>query len=365
MLQSALGIFTYYMLVIFVIALPFDAIAERETSVLQAEKKETSSNLTGQTLVDSNAEEDSLDDDYSESCSEKTINENNIEKSFFSYFDNTHESISSGVEFMAQKMDSFFSRSGDNYESSGSYLRIRQNIISREGGLVENLTDLRFKLRLPNTQKKLKLFVETKAEDDPNAVLTGDENAPTADVTEGDYLLALQADPSGKYGFKFKPRLGIHLGSNIDPYVRFRLSREDEFAKWKLKWNETLQWYDSIGWGVDSYLELSRKINDYDLFRSSTFASWKNQTDQFDISHVFSIFHAFNDKRALTYYAGAYGVSEPAVYATHYLLGMNYRQNVHKDYLFIELEPQVKYQKINNFHAEHSFTIRLEVLFKK
>lgn len=304
--------------------------------------------------------------DADEEISIEDSPDNNENTPFFSFFDSTEERISSGVESLAKNVDDFFTESGAVYDSSGSYLRLRQNMVFQEAGVIDHTTDIRFKLRLPKTEKKLKLFFETKPEDDPNNILTGSESAPTTDVKEGDYRLALQADHGEKYGFKFKPRLGLRLNSSdIEPYVKFRLIKDREYVKWHLKWHETLQWYDSIGWGLDSYFELGRKINEGDLFRSSTFARWKNETDIFDWSHVFSMYHVYSNRRALSYYVGAYGVSEPTVHASHYLLGATYRQNIHKDYLFFEIEPQIKYQKINDFEAEHSLALRLEFIFKQ
>ena len=77
------------------------------------------------------------------------------------------------------------------------------------------------------------------------------------------------------------------------------------------------------------------------------------------------MFHAIGKNKALSYYAGVYGLSEPQLHATHYLLGLTYRQSIHKDYLFIEIQPQILYQKINGFQPEHTLLFSLEMMFKK
>lgn len=364
MSYSGSGFFIYWTLIV-CIFLPIDVMAEPEPPVSVEVTQDITLDSIDTGMPDDNETDEDESDDESETCPENKPDKNNIEKPFFSFLESTHQSISSGVELMARNIDEYFTENGDIYDSSGSYLRLRQNIISREGGIVETTTDTRFKLRLPNTQKKLKLFFETSSEKEPEYISSQIENTPTAEIKDGDSILGLQADTRDKYGFKFKPTVGVRLGSNADIFVKFRFRKEKEFTKWNLKWHETLQWYDSIGWGVDSYFELNKKIHDDVLFRSSTFARWTNEEDQFDLSQVFSLYHVFNKKKAISYYAGAYGVSEPVVYATQYLLGANYRQNIYKDYLFIEIEPQIRYQKINEFHAEHSLTFRLEVLFKK
>ena len=75
--------------------------------------------------------------------------------------------------------------------------------------------------------------------------------------------------------------------------------------------------------------------------------------------------HTLSKRRAVSYFVGAYGISEPTVHATHYIVGATYRQNIHKDYLFYELSPQLEYKKENDFHSEFSLLFRVEIIFKK
>ena len=182
---------------------------------------------------------------------------------------------------------------------------------------------------------------------------------------EKNYSAGIQADIGEKYGWKFKPAAGIHLDSIIDPFATFKLYRKYMFNKWSVNWQETPYWYNSFGWGFDSYLELNKKFSEEDLFRIATFARWREDIDHFELSQVYSMFHTLDKKKALSYYAGVYGISEPSVHTTHYLIGSTYRQNIHKDYLFIELVPQIIYKNTNNFRAEPSIVFRIEMIFKK
>ena len=311
---------------------------------------------------------DELEDDiYSEeeTCPEDETVSREIDDSFFSFFDESQEYVSSSVESMARYMDEFFTSNRDFYDTSGSYLSLKQNALFREKGIIEYTSKVKFKLRLPNTEKNLKLFFESPEDKNPYDISTQTENIPITSEEEANSILGVQADSGERFGWKYKPTIGLKLGSTIDPFVRFRFSKEFDFAKWNIKWDEVPYWYDSFGWAFDSYLELNRKIRKDNLFRTATFARWKNETDQFELSQVFSMFHTISEKKALSYYAGVYGVSEPEVHTTHFLLGLNYRKSIHKNYLFIEIKPQILYQRINNFHAEHSILLSIEMIFKK
>lgn len=351
MSYSGIRTFIYFIVIFACTFSPISVAADSERFVLDESLSKT--NL------------ENIDIENDEICPDEPLFPNEPDESIFSFFDSPREYVSSTVEAMARNMDEYFVDDKIFYDSSGSYLSLRGSVIFNDGGKVRFTSNIRFKLRLPNTEKKFKLFFETKSDKQPYNVSTNSENVPSSQASEGDAVFGIQADSGEGFGWKYKPTLGANVDSGIDVFAKFKFSREHEFAKSSIKWNETPYWYNSIGWGFDSYLELNRKLDDDSLFRSSTFAGWKDNTDQFDLSQVFSFFHTINKKKAVSHYIGVYGESEPIINTTQYLLGIIYRENFHKDYLFFEIEPQIKYQKINRFHPEHSIVFRLEMLFKK
>ena len=358
MTHSALGNFIYIILFIVYMLLP---------TIVTAEVENLSHSFTEQKIIDENLDIDDSNDDIVED--EDVVEDQPLKtepkRPFFSFLDRPHNVISTKVEAFARNIDEFFSKDKVFYETSGTYLRLRADSVFNEGGDVGYEGNVRLKLRLPNTKRKLKFTLESDANERPDDITTQLENTPIAVVEDKDYFAGLQATLGKKNEWQFKPSIGLRLSSSVEPYVKFRLKRKYEFTKWNIYWHETPYWFDSFGWGFDSYLELNTKISDEALFRASTFARWTNEADQFELSQVFSIFHTLSKRRAMSYFVGVYGNSEPTVFATHYLIGATYRQNVHKDYLFFEIIPQIKYDKLNDFHAEQTLTLRVEFVFKK
>ena len=311
-------------------------------------------------------EMDISDSWLAEECLENILLECDKEKRFFSFLDKTQKSISSRVEKFAKSVDKFFSDDKVYYDRSGSYLRIRADAIWSEGGDIGYDTDIRFKLRIPHSQKKLKFFLETGADERPDEVLIQPESKLISAVREEDYFSGFQITLGEEHDWQFKPSVGLHLGSEIYPYAKIRLKKRFASTNWSINLHETPFWFDNeIGWGFDSYFEVNRKTSKNSLFRAATFARWTNEPDQFEMSQTFTMFHILSKRDALSYYAGVYGISEPTVFAEHYLLGATYRQNIHEDYLFLDIIPQIRYQKINDFHAEYQLTFRVEMFFIK
>ena len=66
----------------------------------------------------------------------------------------------------------------------------------------------------------------------------------------------------------------------------------------------------------------------------------------------------------MIYSAGVFGISEPIVIATDYLLQVRHRKQLHSDYLFMELIPKIQYQRENDFEPVFSLIFRVEIVFK-
>ncbi len=287
------------------------------------------------------------------------------DEDFLSFLDAPQKYISSGVEALASTLDEFFSNDKVFYESSGTYLRLRGDMIRDENGELQYTGDIRFKLRLPNTKKKIKLTFESDADERRDNNAGQSENIPANAAKNNDYFAGLQATLGKKHAWQFKPSIGLRLGSTVEPYFRLRARRRYMLEKWSIHWAETAYWFNSTGTGLDSLLEFNNKITDDDLFRAGSFARWTNKTDYYELNQTFSMFHTLSDRKALSYYVTIYGISEPTISATRYLIGLTYRQRIHKDYLFFEIIPQIKYQKINDFKSEFSVLFRIEIIFKK
>ena len=297
---------------------------------------------------------------------QKSTSPVNEDESFFSVFDTPHSYISSNVESLVRDLDEYFSSDKVRYEKSGTLLRLRGDVIWAESNGVKVKSDIRLKLQLPLTQKKMSLVFQSKVAERNFDGSSEERDTAYVEVERGEeYTAEIQTSLGEKSSWQFKPSIGAYLTSSIDTYVKFRFNHQQSFDKWSINWDETPYWVDSIGWAFDSYFEINRKIGEHDLFRSATYAGWRNDNDYFELSQFFSINYRLDEKSAVSYFSGVYGLDDPKIHTTQYLLGVNYRRNLHKNYLFLEVKPEVKYLEINRFRPEHSIILRFEMLFQK
>ena len=132
-----------------------------------------------------------------------------------------------------------------------------------------------------------------------------------------------------------------------------------------MNFNQSFYWFDSTGYGADSTLRWDRGISNKFLFRSESFLRYTDLLDYYEMSQTFSIIHTLSHKRAITYKVGAFGQTEDStVYATTYLLNALYRNNIYKDYLFLDLQPQILFEKDNDFKGRLELFVRLEIFYR-
>ena len=310
-----------------------------------------------------------LEDDEDENLvyddTNKSIPSKN-DSSYFSYIDSSQRYISSGLNSLATNLDEFFANEKPYYDSSESYLRLDFSFIFNEDGKVRSTNDVNFKLRLPNTEKKFQLVFETDtAESDSSSTQTKNINITESEKeNEKEYFAGIQATLKDVEHWHFRTATGLRITDRLDPFMRINMDWRDKYGNWSLHWNENPYWSNSTGWGLNSLFEFDRNISAKILFRSSSLASWTATLDYFNLSQVFSIFQVLSDKSALSYQAGVYGVNKPEILTTNYLLSMNFRRNIHKDYLFFEITPQINYPETDNFSPEHTITFKFDMIFK-
>jgi hypothetical protein len=286
------------------------------------------------------------------------------DKAFLSFLDPHQETVSSGFEAMVRSVDEFFANEKTAYTSSGSYLRVTVDFTFNEGGDFTSRGDLKIRARFPLTQRKLKLTIESDP-DEQRSELEREQDTPVDRDDKAIFAgLATRWGDADKW--HIDPSIGVKIRSPLDYYVRVRAGRSYEISKSSIiDLFQSIYWFDSTGYGADTNIDYHYMITENVIFRSSSAARYTEENEYWDLSQNFYITHKLSDKRAISYQAGVFGISEPTVFATDYLLLVRYRQNIHKDWLFFEVTPQILYQEEFDFKAEHSLLLRLEAYFSK
>lgn len=269
----------------------------------------------------------------------------------------------------AANIDRFFGGDSHYEESNKSVFQLGLSKVSGYGGDPKLKLSGRVNLRLPSTEGRLHLLLETDPEQymtsEPaksQTVLRNQVAAPTNYALAARYAKELQDiwHFNMDWGVKFR---GITTDPN--PFVRTRGSYSVPLGEWRLKISESVFWFKTIGAGETTRLDLEHFLTEPTLFRASSTATWLHLKQNFDLRQDFSVYQTMNDRNALLYQASVLGVSNPTNHVTEYVLLVNYRYRMHRDWLFFDLSPQLHFPKAENYQRRSSLMLRLEMLFDK
>jgi hypothetical protein len=262
-------------------------------------------------------------------------------------------------------VDRFFADERNFQENTDSVFQLDFTRVTGYGGAHQFAMSGRAKVRLPNTEKRLHLLIESDPDKnvstDPNrrqTVLTGTNTKPQS------YGAGVRYEQTKEERWHFSTDGGLKFqGINTTPFARSRLSYGIPLAEWRMKAAETVFWFNTIGAGEMTQLDFERTISEPLLFRATSNATWLHDKQNLDLRQDLSFFHTLNERTALLYQASAIGVSRPQTQVTDYVLLVLCRYRLHRKWMFFELSPQVHFPKAREFKSSGMLSMRLEVLF--
>ncbi len=265
-------------------------------------------------------------------------------------------------------MDRFFGNDRNYQESNKSVVQLDLARATGYGGDRKLDLSVRANLNLPSTERKYHLLIESNPDQNISGEPTTNQNTSITNQLSGpqSYGLALRYEQikeelkvlhtSADAGLKFQ-------GININPFMRARTSYSVPLDTWRLKAAESVYWFNTIGVGETTQVDLEHVLSEPVLFRATSNATWLKEQQNFDLRQDLSVYHTLNERTAVLYQVSAIGVSNPQVELTEYVAQILYRYRLHRKWMFFELNPQLVFPKVNNFTPSFALTMRLEMLF--
>ena len=284
----------------------------------------------------------------------------------FDSLDTSRDYLSDKFVGYVSDIDRFFGDERHYQESNTSVIQMDITRVSGYSGDDKFVLSARAKLDLPSTEKRLHLLLETNPDQNINGAPPQDQNLPAANqtTTPQSYGAALRYEKSIDEIWHFSTDTGLKFqGIHIDPFVRARGSFSAPFDEWRFKATETAFWFHTIGAGETTQIDLEHSISEPILFRASSYATWLNDTQNFDLRQDLSFYQSLNERTALLYQASAIGVSNPQLQVTDYVLLIDYRYRLHKKWVYFELSPQLHFPREKDFQSSPAIIMRLEMLF--
>jgi hypothetical protein len=276
------------------------------------------------------------------------------------WYDSAHAYMNTAFCEPAVWFDDFFASDRIFEEVGGTYVRWRNDFIYQQETGFDFNTNLNFSIELPRISSKLKLILEGDRDPQLQDALPGGQ-AESTDNTIGLRVDVKDTDRS-KFNVTFsaKPRVRARY--------RYTYPARDDFI---IRFTQEVQNEKGVN-GARTRLDLEKAFLPLKLLRSTTEIFADEDSPGAEWAQAFALFQRINRKKSVSYEASVVGITRPENLVTNYRLGVRYRMNIHRDYLFLEATPDITWPidlsedretVIKERRSVWSLIVRLEVHF--
>ena len=275
------------------------------------------------------------------------------------WYDEAHAYMNTAFCEPAVWFDDFFASDRIFEEVGGTYVRWRNDFIYQQEDGFDFRTNLNFSIELPRISSKLKLILE------------GDEDPQLQDVLPGGQTQDTQNTVGLRVDVKKTDRSKFNVTFSAKPRVRARYRytypARDDFI---IRFTQEIQNEKGVN-GARTRLDLEKAFLPR-LLRSTTEVFVAEDIPGADVATALVLFKRISRKKSVSYEASVSGVTKPTNLVTNYRLGVRYRMNIHRDYLFLEATPDITWPiglsedretVIEERRSVWSLIVRLEVHF--
>lgn len=277
------------------------------------------------------------------------------------WMDSSHSYATEQAQALTEWMDDYFGEPNYELESAESQVRIDFTTDWDEQDGTNNNVRLRGKIQVPRISKRLNLVFSDEG---------GDELDPDREERKLDDSFGLLYRVSEGKHSRFDLTMGISW-NNVRPGVRYRYQGALSDVS-TYRFTQRLQYENSEGGYATSQIELNRVLDEDTILRWNNRAVYGEETNGTEWLSRVSLFQrhkTINGKRqmGINYFGAVNGFTDPD-YVKNYRLGVLFRRQVYRDYLFLELEPAYNYRKENedaNRQFAWSIALRLQIALER
>ena len=285
-----------------------------------------------------------------------------------SVFDDVHELVNQRFIDLVGDLDDLFGGEASQDLGNQSWARLRLGVTGFESDSPDLRGNIKLKLVLPNTEKRLQLLLSTEDQDTLDA---GEARGQGLTTEQQDNVsLALRFLQSVQRQSSFKFDLGARVRDDrAQAFVRFNTSRKflvnggDEKRDLALINN---LWYFSES-GYENRLRLVYRqhlsLSHIDFIQSISQITWQEDQRGAGLVQNFAAFHKLNDRTFLGVEGILDSVSSPEPgdkVLTSIESRWRFRQNIWRDWFYYEVIPRIRWEDDRDFSARYGIQLQVE-----
>lgn len=306
-----------------------------------------------------------ISDNATEKDSEKVSPaEDELQPGENTFVDAWHHALSGTITGSAHWVDSFFYDERIEAEENQSRLLLRIESFSEEGEGTDLKLRASLRFAIPYAQRRLKLIVVGEPDNEPD--IGGTTARPFDRIDNNDVSVSLQHAIMQKLNRYLSTRLGF-VFRNWEPRI-FLEGRYRSFLvldPWGVRFTERLRWYTDKGWESRATLDFERPLSERFFFRTTVECDWLEEQGGFPHALTFSVSQILSPRRAIEYSWDNSFQTSPNYYLEEVAFRIRYRQRIWRDWLFYDIEPQMRFPKSDGLQMTPGIFLRLEAIIGK
>jgi hypothetical protein len=303
-------------------------------------------------------------------CAEETApvesstkkNDGDVLEKYYPY----EQRIAGWVDNTARGIDSFFGTDAAWSTENESWLRITNDFSWDQTQQGSAELRPRLKIDLPTASKRLRLLIENDSPEQRTAV---QEAVPNLRSTDNERTTVVGLGTSlDRWAPAWRKSLqaGVRVAWPPEPYVRFKARRMWQLGgAWELNAYNRLSWFEQDGYSAKSEIKIGQALAPRWRIDFPTDLAWREDRDYLEFAESVNLTHIVNERSAISYAAGVAGTGLQGPQITGYFLSADYRRNISRRIIFVNLIPVVGFPRDEGFNPRVGFTFRLELYFQK
>ncbi|MBI2521324.1 MAG: hypothetical protein HYV97_12955 [Bdellovibrio sp.] len=240
------------------------------------------------------------------------------------------------------------------------------SIYKKESIKPEYNFDLKIKVHLPSTTKRMKIVIEKERDEILESTNSDAVNARTGETTptKSNYVAGLNYILSSSPYYETFLDLGMKILLPLDPFAKFRIQKNVITSYVNISAAQKFIYYRQDGFQEISQLSFSRKFNPTFQTEQANSLSWEDKTDTFILRNSLTLNQNITDKKTMSYSIGANARLSPVLHYYSYDCAISYRQLIHSKWLYASLAIGADFPKDHDFQMEKFILGRVEVFFR-
>jgi hypothetical protein len=271
--------------------------------------------------------------------------------------DKGYEQISETVISAATWLDSFFDDNRYTAEENKTRAKLRLMAGIEQDGSFEFKPRVSVRLHLPGAKDRLNLLISANDDEDFDVDRSNSLNSRDK-----------ESDLTGSLQFFLKQTEKLNISTSLGlstsyAYAGLRYRGFYDYGSWQGRFTSRLRYYSDDGLESRNQYDIERQVSEKLLFRTTLEANWEEEQNGVPHAITFSLFQVLKLDRAIMYDIGNYFDTRPNDHMADMVFRMRYRQRFYRDWLVVEVAPQISFPQEYDREFTPGIIVKLEAEF--